>query len=59
MGPVREVLIEPKTHLWIATRYRYVATPQWVGASVTNTFEPLIQSGLGFDKYLVDHVLLL
>ena len=44
---VWEVLIEPKTYLWIA-----MSLLLNVGASVTNTFGPLILSGLGFDKYI-------
>ena len=44
---VWEVLIEPKTYLWIA-----MSLLLNVGASVTNTFGPLILSGLGFDKYV-------
>jgi hypothetical protein len=42
-----EVLIEPKTYLWIA-----MSLLLNVGASVTNTFGPLILKGLGFDKYI-------
>lgn len=42
-----EVLIEPKTYLWIA-----MSLLLNVGASVTNTFGPLILSGLGFNKYI-------
>lgn len=42
-----EVLIEPKTYLWIS-----MSLLLNVGASVTNTFGPLILSGLGFDKYI-------
>lgn len=44
---VWEVLIEPKTYLWIA-----MSLLLNVGASVTNTFGPLILKGLGFDKYI-------
>ncbi|GAP90676.2 putative major facilitator superfamily general substrate [Rosellinia necatrix] len=43
---VLEILIEPKTYLWIALSLFINA-----GASVTNTFGPLILNGLGFDKY--------
>ncbi|KAL3419933.1 MFS transporter [Phlyctema vagabunda] len=42
-----EVLIEPKTYLWIS-----MSLLVNVGASVTNTFGPLIISGLGYDKYI-------
>jgi len=42
-----EVALEPKSYLWIA-----MALLLNVGASVTNTFGPLILSGLGFDKYI-------
>ncbi|KAK9481819.1 major facilitator superfamily domain-containing protein [Lipomyces starkeyi] len=38
--------LEPKTYLWIG-----MAMLLNVGASVTNTFGPLILNGLGFDKY--------
>lgn len=41
-----EAAIEPKTYLWI-----FMALLLNVGASVTNTFGPLILKGLGFDKY--------
>lgn len=44
---VREAALEPKTYLWIG-----MALLLNVGASVTNTFGPLILKGLGFDKYL-------
>ncbi|CEJ80060.1 Putative Major facilitator superfamily transporter [[Torrubiella] hemipterigena] len=43
---VKEVFIEPKTYLWIA-----MALLLNVGASVANTFGPLIINGLNFDKY--------
>jgi hypothetical protein len=42
-----EVFIEPKTYLWIA-----MSLLVNVGASVTNTFGPLILNGLGYDKYI-------
>ncbi|KAJ5579633.1 uncharacterized protein N7459_005618 [Penicillium hispanicum] len=43
---VYEAAIEPKTYLWIG-----MAMLLNVGASVTNTFGPLILGGLGYDKY--------
>ncbi|KAM6530499.1 hypothetical protein FALCPG4_008625 [Fusarium falciforme] len=43
---VLEVALEPKTYLWIG-----MAMLLNVGASVTNTFGPLILSGLVQDKY--------
>jgi len=43
---VIELFLEPKTYLWIALSLFINA-----GASVTNTFGPLILNGLGFDKY--------
>ena len=43
---VAETALEPKTYLWIG-----MAMLLNVGASVTNTFGPLILNGLGFDKY--------
>ncbi|KAI1339769.1 MFS general substrate transporter [Xylariaceae sp. FL0016] len=43
---VLELALEPKTYLWIALSLFLNA-----GASVTNTFGPLILKGLGFDKY--------
>ncbi|KAI3339238.1 major facilitator superfamily domain-containing protein [Ustulina deusta] len=46
-GQVLEVFLEPKTYLWVALSLFVNA-----GASVTNTFGPLILNGLGFDKYL-------
>ena len=42
-----EVLIEPKTYLWIG-----MSLLLNVGASVTNTFGPLILKGLGFNPYI-------
>ncbi|KAI1126996.1 major facilitator superfamily domain-containing protein [Nemania abortiva] len=44
---VGEIFLEPKTYLWVALSLFINA-----GASVTNTFGPLILNGLGFDKYL-------
>ncbi|KAI1822478.1 MFS general substrate transporter [Xylaria intraflava] len=44
---ILEMFLEPKTYLWIALSLFINA-----GASVTNTFGPLILNGLGFDKYL-------
>ena len=41
-----ELFLEPKTYLWFA-----LAMLLNVGASVTNTFGPLILEGLGFDSY--------
>ncbi|KAI1169873.1 major facilitator superfamily domain-containing protein [Nemania sp. FL0916] len=43
---VGEIFLEPKTYLWVALSLFINA-----GASVTNTFGPLILNGLGFDKY--------
>lgn len=43
---VLETALEPKTYLWIG-----MSLLLNVGASVTNTFGPLILSGVGFDKY--------
>ncbi|KAK4545221.1 hypothetical protein LTR36_003400 [Oleoguttula mirabilis] len=43
---VLELALEPKTYLWVG-----LAMLLNVGASVTNTFGPLILNGLGFDKY--------
>jgi MFS family permease len=43
---ILEMFLEPKTWLWIA-----LAMLLNVGASVTNTFGPLIIEGLGFDSY--------
>lgn len=42
-----EALLEPKTYLWIG-----MSLLLNVGAAVTNTFGPLILSGLGFNKYI-------
>ena len=42
----REILLEPKSYLWIG-----LSLLLNVGASVSNTFGPLILSGLGFDSY--------
>lgn len=41
-----ELALEPKTYLWIG-----LAMLNNVGASVTNTFGPLILNGLGFSPY--------
>lgn len=41
-----ELALEPKTYLWIG-----LSMLLNVGASVTNTFGPLILNGFGFDKY--------
>ncbi|KAK9371418.1 major facilitator superfamily domain-containing protein [Lipomyces kononenkoae] len=43
---ILEAVLEPKTYLWIG-----MSMLLNVGASVTNTFGPLILNGLGFDKY--------
>jgi hypothetical protein len=43
---ILETALEPKTYLWIGMTLLLN-----VGASVTNTFGPLILSGLGYDKY--------
>lgn len=43
---VGEMFLEPKTYLWVGMSLFVNA-----GASVTNTFGPLILNGLGFDKY--------
>ncbi|KAI8631508.1 MFS general substrate transporter [Xylariaceae sp. FL1651] len=43
---ILEMVMEPKTYLWITLSLFTNA-----GASVTNTFGPLILNGLGFDKY--------
>ncbi|KAI0538534.1 major facilitator superfamily domain-containing protein [Xylaria digitata] len=45
-GHVREMFLEPKTYLWVILSLFINA-----GASVTNTFGPLIINGLGYDKY--------
>lgn len=44
---VWEILLEPKSYLWVG-----MSLLLNVGAAVTNTFGPLILSGLGFDKYI-------
>lgn len=44
---VWDALLDIKTWLWVA-----MALLLNVGASVTNTFGPLILGGLGFDKYI-------
>jgi len=44
---VLEAALEPKTYLWIA-----MSLLLNVGASVTNTFGPLILSGLGYNSYI-------
>ena len=46
MSQVLELILEPKTWLWIG-----LSMLLNVGAAVTNTFGPLIIGGLGFDKY--------
>ena len=46
MSHVYEALLEPKTWLFIG-----MSLLLNVGASVTNTFGPLILKGLGYDKY--------
>ena len=46
MSHVYEVMLEPKTWLFIG-----MSLLLNVGASVTNTFGPLILKGLGYDKY--------
>ncbi|KAK4899665.1 hypothetical protein LTR27_002931 [Elasticomyces elasticus] len=46
MGHILELVLEPKTYLWLA-----LSMLLNVGAAVTNTFGPLIIGGLGFDKY--------
>ncbi|KIW28356.1 uncharacterized protein PV07_08028 [Cladophialophora immunda] len=43
---ILELALEPKTYLWIG-----LSLLLNVGASVTNTFGPLILQGVGFDKY--------
>ncbi|KAF2862915.1 MFS general substrate transporter [Piedraia hortae CBS 480.64] len=43
---IGELVLDPKTYLWIA-----MSLLLNVGASVTNTFGPLILKGLGYDKY--------
>jgi hypothetical protein len=47
MSEAIEVFLEPKTYLWIG-----MSLLLNVGAAVTNTFGPLILSGLGFNKYI-------
>ena len=42
-----EAALEPKTYLWIA-----MSLLLNVGASVTNTFGPLILNGLGYNSYI-------
>lgn len=44
---ILELALEPKTYLFVG-----MSLLLNVGASVTNTFGPLILNGLGFDKYL-------
>ena len=46
LSHIWELALEPKTYLWIS-----LALLLNVGASVTNTFGPLILGGLGFDPY--------
>ncbi|KAF2968196.1 hypothetical protein GQX73_g5396 [Xylaria multiplex] len=46
-GHVREMFLEPKTYLWVILSLFINA-----GASVTNTFGPLIIKGLGYDKFV-------
>ncbi|KAJ5100654.1 hypothetical protein N7456_006706 [Penicillium angulare] len=46
LSHVWEVALEPKTYLWIS-----MAMLLNIGASVTNTFGPLIIGGLGYDTY--------
>ncbi|KAK9312137.1 major facilitator superfamily domain-containing protein [Lipomyces starkeyi] len=46
MKHVVEAALEPKSYLWIG-----MSMLLNVGASVTNTFGPLILNGLGYDKY--------
>lgn len=43
---ILELALEPKTYFWIG-----LSLLLNVGASVTNTFGPLILNGFGFDKY--------
>jgi hypothetical protein len=47
MSEAIEVFLEPKTYLWVG-----MSLLLNVGAAVTNTFGPLILSGLGFNKYI-------
>lgn len=44
---VLELALDPKTYLWVA-----LSLLLNVGASVTNTFGPLIIGGFGYDKYI-------
>lgn len=44
---IKELALEPKTYIWIG-----LSLLLNIGASVTNTFGPLIISGLGYDKYV-------
>ena len=44
---IAELALEPKTYLWIG-----LSLLLNIGASVTNTFGPLIIKGLGYDKYI-------
>lgn len=44
---ILELALEPKTYIWIG-----LSMLLNVGASVTNTFGPLVISGLGYDKYV-------
>ena len=44
---VLEIALEPKTYLWIG-----MALLNNIGASVTNTFGPIIIAGLGFNSYI-------
>lgn len=44
---IMELGLEPKTYIWIG-----LSLLLNVGASVTNTFGPLVISGLGYDKYI-------
>ncbi|KAJ5560297.1 hypothetical protein N7513_002696, partial [Penicillium frequentans] len=46
LSHVYEAVLEPKTYLWIG-----MAMLLNIGASVTNTFGPLILGGLGYGKY--------
>ncbi|KAJ5706787.1 hypothetical protein N7488_006588 [Penicillium malachiteum] len=46
MSHVWECVLEPKTYLWIG-----MSMLLNIGASVTNTFGPLILDGLGYDTY--------
>ncbi|KAJ5732451.1 hypothetical protein N7493_003932 [Penicillium malachiteum] len=46
MTHVWECVLEPKTYLWIG-----MSMLLNIGASVTNTFGPLILDGLGYDTY--------